>query len=431
MYGWARDLWPINRSLTGEGVRSTLRYLQSIIPNLQIHEVATGTQAFDWTVPQEWNVKAAWIETPSGEKIAEYSKNNLHLMGYSTPVNAEMDLGELKKRIFSLPSQPSAIPYITSYYQKNWAFCLADNQLQALKPGTYKVVIDSELKTGSLTYGELILPGETPDEIFFSTYICHPSMANNELSGPVVTAALAQWLLGLKKRKFTYRFLFGPETIGSIVYLSQHLQHLKSHVQAGYVVTCVGDENDYSFLPSRLGETLADRLTARVLEEMKIDYKKYSFSDRGSDERQFCSALVDLPMVSVMRSKYGVYPEYHTSLDDLDYISPKGLQGAFDILKRCVSTLESSAFYICASPCEPQLGKRGLYPQLSTVNTKQIVRTMMDILAYCDGKHDIYDLAKRAHCEVSEAQLIIDKLLTAKVIRNKHEDLEINDQANR
>ena len=276
MYDWARDLWPINRSLTGEGVTATLRYLQSILPDLQIHLVASGTQAFDWNVPDEWNVKDAWIETPSGERIAQYSNNNLHLVGYSIPVNCEMELSDLKKRIFSLPKQPTAIPYITSYYQRTWGFCLADNHLQALQPGTYKVVIDSELKAGSLTYGELILPGETKDEIFFSANICHPSMANNELSGPLVVAALAQWLMRLEKRKFTYRFLFGPETIGSIVYLSRHLKHLKKHVQAGYVVTCAGDTNNYSFLPSRRGGTLADRITTRVLEEMKIEYKKYT-----------------------------------------------------------------------------------------------------------------------------------------------------------
>jgi aminopeptidase-like protein len=353
---------------------------------------------------------------PDGRKVCDIRDNNLHLIGYSEPVETTLPLAQLRPRLHSLPAQPDAIPYITSYYKRYWGFCLADRQLRALPEGDYRVVIKSELKPGHLTYAELILPGETTDEIFFSTYVCHPSIANNELSGPVVTAKLVQWLQSLPRRRHTFRFFFGPETIGSICYLSRNLAALRRNVKAGYVVTCVGDERTYSFLPSRLGHTLADRLTRQVLRSLVKDYKTYTFLDRGSDERQYCSPGADLPMVSVMRSKYQEYPEYHTSLDDLRLVTPAGLAGALAALKGCVYALESNRVCAVNQPCEPQLGKRGLYPNLSTTSVKAQVADMMNFLAYCDGRHDFCEIADIINVDVFKVIELAEKFLAAGLI---------------
>ncbi len=413
LYQWACDLYPIPRSLTGEGVRQSLAYLAELMPDLAIHEVPSGTEAFDWQVPDEWNVDEAYIIDPDGERICDFHDHNLHLMGYSVPVDAQMSLEELQPHLHSIPEQPDAIPYVTSYYTRRWGFCLSERQRRALKPGVYRVVIRSRLEPGHMTYGQLILPGHSTEEVLFSTYICHPSMANNELSGPVVATALARWLAGRDDRRLTYRFVFAPETIGSIYYISRHLRELREHTIAGFQLTCCGDERTYSFMPSRRGTTLADRVARHVLHHHTDKYEAYSFLDRGSDERQYCSPGVDLPVVSIMRSKYREYPEYHTSLDDLSLITPQGLAQTVELHQKCVQVLENNFHPSGRYPCEPQLGKRGLYPTLSKRNSGQTVRTTKNLLAYADGERDLIDIAETIGVDCLElidtAQTLMEK----------------------
>lgn len=394
MYGWAKDLFPIPRSLTGDGVRETLHYLQERIPQLEIHEVPSHTPAFDWSTPDEWNVDEAYIITPDGEKIADYHDHNLHLVGYSVPVEKTMSLETLQEHLHSIPEQPTAIPYVTSYYQRRWGFCLTHRQREALVPGEYRVVIRSRIEPGYMTYGDAVLPGRQRDEVLFSTYVCHPSMANNELSGPVIATALARWLHELDDRRLTYRFVFVPETIGAIYYISQHLEALRKHVIAGFQLTCCGDTRTYSMIHSRRGNTLADRVARHVMQRHTPEFETYSFLDRGSDERQFCSPGVDLPVVSIMRSKYREYPEYHTSLDDLSLISPRGLHESLQLYKRCLRILEKNHRPQACFPCEPQLGRRGLYPTLSTRNSGQTVRNIKNLLTYADGTRDLLEIAE-------------------------------------
>jgi aminopeptidase-like protein len=410
MYGWARDLFPICRSITGDGVRQTLSYLQKLLPGLEIHEVLSGTKVLDWVVPDEWNVRDAFIADDSGARIVDFRENNLHLVGYSEPISTEMSLEQLQPHLHSLPTMPEAIPYVTSYYEKRWGFCVSQRVRDSLRPGKYRVVIDSTLAPGFLSYGEIILPGDDQREVLLSTYICHPSMANNELSGPVVTAALVQWLQSLE-RKYTYRVVFVPETIGSVTYLSKHLDEMKNKTIAGYVITCIGDDLAYSFLESRAGNTLADLVTKHIIKHHYPDCVIYSFLERGSDERQYCSPGVDLPVVSLMRSKYGTYPEYHTSLDNLSLISSQGLAGGFGALQRCISLIEANGIYQVMCLGEPQLGRRGLYPTLSQLGSGLHVQTMMNILAYADGQRDVVSLAERIGVSAQTCLPIIATLL--------------------
>lgn len=393
MHSLLSELFPINRSITGDGVRKTLHRLCREVPEIEISAVPTGTRCFDWTVPEEWNVTEAFIEAPDGRRIVDFEKNNLHVVGYSMPVDMTVDLAELQKHLYSLPEQPDVIPYVTSYYVRRWGFCISDNERKKLQPGIYRVRIDSSLFDGNLTYGEAFLPGQEEKEILLSTYICHPSLANDNLSGPVLLTALMRWLIQ-RPRRFSYRAIFLPETIGSIAYISRNLEHLKQRTIAGFVLTCVGDDGDFSFLPSRSGNTLTDRLCRHVLKYSGKIYKEYSFLERGSDERQYCSPGVDLPVASIMKSKYGTYSEYHTSKDDLSFVTPKGLQESFDMYVLCLKTLEKLGCYKCVHCCEPQLGKRGLYPNLSMKNSASHVRLMMNFLAFADGQADLLDIAE-------------------------------------
>jgi len=413
MYRWATELFPICRSITGEGVRETLTYLQRLLPDLTVHEVPSGTRAFDWTVPDEWNIRGASITDEAGNRVVDFANNNLHVVGYSTPVDEWMTLEELQPHLYSLPEQPNAIPYITSYYVKRWGFCLSQAQRESLAPGRYHVVIDSTLAPGSLTYGELILPGTEEKEILLSTYICHPSMANNELSGPVVTAALALWIAENHDRRFTYRIVFIPETIGSIVYLSRHLAPMKRNTIAGFVLTCIGDDRAYSLLRSRAEDTVADRVAKLVLGHHAPGYVEYSYLERGSDERQYCSPGVDLPVVSIMRASYNAYPEYHTSLDDLTVISPAGLAGGYSAVRKCIEFLEQNRVYVATTPCEPHLGSRGLYPTLGSRGTAQSVRSITNVLAYADGTLDLIGIATRIGISADEAIDVADRLRDA------------------
>jgi aminopeptidase-like protein len=417
MYGWARDLFPISRSLTGDGVRDTLAYLHKLLPDLKVQAVPSGTSAFDWIVPDEWTIRDAYIENESGTRFVDYKNNNLHVVGYSEPTDRQLTLDELQEHLHSLPQQPDAIPYVTSYYERRWGFSLAHSQRQSLKPGRYHAVIDSELKPGVLNYGELVLPGYGQYEILLSTYICHPQMANNELSGPVLAAALARWLARNESRRHSYRILFLPETIGAIYYLSRHFEHLKRSVIAGYVLTCCGDNRVYTFMPSRSGDTLADRVARHVLARIEPNYINASFLDRGSDERQYCSPGIDLPIASIMRSMYGRYPEYHTSLDDLSVISAEGLGGSFKALSGCIKILEANATYRTNVLCEPQLGARGLYPTLSTKDSAERVRNTLNILAYADGNHDLVAIADRIGIDALECHRIAEDLMKTGVIK--------------
>lgn len=417
MLEFATELWPLNRSLSGPGTLDTLRRIQATLPELVIDSFRSGDKVFDWEVPREWEVDEAYIITPSGEKICDFSQNNLHLVGYSTPVETELSLTDLQQYLHSLPSQPEAIPYVTSYYKEQWGFCISQSERQLLQEGTYKAVIRSRLFEGSLHYGELYLPGKTSREIFFSTYVCHPSMANNELSGPVLATFLAKFLK-TKSLHHSVRFLFIPETIGSLAYMTRHLERMKREMVAGYVLTCVGDDREISFLPSRSGQEVSDKVAKAVLERSGLDYKQFAWSSRGSDERQYCSPGADLPVSSIMRSKYGEYPEYHTSLDTLgSVVTERGLQESFEIYQAVVKEIESTRFPVAVNVGEPQMGRRGLYPQTSIKGDYSEARGWLDILSLSDGRASVEELAHELGIDLSTVQEQVEALVRLGLIR--------------
>lgn len=392
MHALAAEVLPLPRSLTGEGVRETLRRLSEKAA-FEISETPSGTRAFDWTTPPEWRVREAWLKGPDGRVIADMAENTLRVVGYSTGYRGMMTRAELEPHLHSLPQQPDAIPYVTSYYAPRWGFCLTQNERDALpEEGAYEVCIDAEHFDGSLTIAESYLPGETDEEVLISSYVCHPAMANNELSGPIVATFLAEWL-ATAPRRFSYRIALFPETIGSLVYLSQRLEHLQSRVIAGFHLSCIGDERGYGFVPTRYGDTLADRVASAVLRD-KPGYQAWSFLDRGSDERQYQAPGVDLPVVTLCRTKFGAYPEYHTSLDDLRLVTPDGLAGGLSAAIECVQAVEANRRWRATVPGEPQLGKRGLYPTLSVAGGAASARKLLDVLAYCDGRNDLPALAE-------------------------------------
>jgi len=419
MYGLAEELFPIPRSITGNGVRQTLSIIKRELPLLHIKEIKSGKKAFDWTVPFEWNCNDAYIVTPEGNKIAQFLKNNLHLVGYSVPVNREMSLNELEDHLYSLPNLENAIPYVTSYYEKNWGFCITHKERESLVDGQYKVVIDSTLKNGSLTYGEIIIPSDSGSEkeVFISTYICHPSMANNEISGPVVTINLVKHILKNKNRRYKYRIVFIPETIGSIAYLSIHHSKMKKNIIAGFNITCVGDDKEYSYIPTISGDTLSDEALKHILKHNVDNYKTYTYLDRGSDERQYNSPGIDLPVACFCRSKYGEYPEYHTSLDNLELLSPKSLHDSYDILKKTIICIENNIVLKSKILCEPNLGKRGLYSNISRVNSRDTIsKNILDIISYCNGTRTLLEIANIINISMLEIKKIVELMISNELV---------------
>lgn len=418
MYKLAERLFPICRSITGDGFRQSLHILCEQHPEIQVFEVPSGTQVFDWTIPNEWNIRGGWIKDLQGHTVIDFQDCNLHVLGYSTPIHAKVSREEILEHVYTQPDEPDWIPYVTSYYKERWGFCMSQRQKEQLTDAEYEVCIDSTLAPGHLTYGELILPGDTDDEILFSTYLCHPSMANNELSGPCLQTALIAYVKSLPVRRYTYRFVFVPETIGAITYLSRNLQTLQQHVKAGFVLSCVGDTRTYSMVATKYEDTLADKVLRNVLHFHYPDYRHYPFLKRASDERQYGSAGVDLPVCAFCRSKYHEYPEYHTSADDMSFISPEGLEGSYEVMTKVIQALEHNRYYRMTCPCEPQLGKRGLYPTISQKGIYDAFRAIQNFTAFADGRNDLIDISNILQIPVDQLihikdQLLQEQLLTA------------------
>ena len=411
-------LFPICRSITGNGVRESLKILQEIIP-LKIHEIPTGKKVFDWEIPKEWNIRNAYIITPDGKKICDFKKNNLHIVSYSVPIKKKLSFEELNSHLHSIPKMPDAIPYLTSYYQENWGFCITHNEYKKLpKKGIYEVVIDTELKNGNLTYGDLVLKGETEEEILFSTYICHPSMANNELSGPLVAAFLYQKISQIKKRKYSYRFVFAPETIGIIAYLHAFGKLMKQRTQAGFVLTCCGDDGAFTYKMSKHENSLADRVAKHILKYSDVPFSVVPFSVGGSDERQYCSSGFNLPVGSLTRSMYKKYKEYHTSLDNKNFISFEAMEKTIDAYFSFAKALELNDNYKNKiSFCEPQLGKRGLYPHSADAQKRydETIK-LLHFLSWADGKLDLIEIAEKQNACVLDFENIVEQCKNAKLI---------------
>ncbi len=420
----ASQLYPIYRSITGTGARETLRIVSDYIDaddKFRIYEVKSGTKAFDWTVPKEWIIRDAFIEAEDGKKYACFSENNLHIVGYSSAVDKWINYEELLDHIYTQPDQENAIPYVTSYYNERYGFCMSEAEKKELKPGRYRAYIDSDLFDGSLSYGEIVFPGEENSEVFFSTYTCHPSMADDNCSGLALAAELARYVKSLSRRRYTYRFAFVPETIGAIVYLSQcnRLKELKKNVIAGYTLSCVGNNGDYSIINTKSADSLSDRTLMNILrfsENTSGRFKTYSYLERGSDERQYNSPGVELSLAGFSRTKYWEFPEYHTSLDTLDHISIEGLQGSFDILKEVIDALECNYFYKMVLPCEPQLGKRGMYPKVSQKGVYDEIQALMNFVGYADGKQDLIEMSDMIGQPVRVLIPIIKKLRDEKMV---------------
>lgn len=406
MYDLMEKLFPICRSITGDGVRDTLNIIKDIIP-IEIKEIPSGTKVFDWEVPYEWNIKDAWIKNSKGKKIIDFKDNNLHIIGYSIPIHRKMFLGELKNHLFTLKEKPHVIPYRTSYYKQNWGFCITHNHFKKLENDYYEVFIDSTLKKGSLTYAELKIDGSSKNEILFSTYICHPSLCNDNLSGIAFQTYLIKYLLEKKDLKYSYRFLFIPETIGSIVwiYLNQSKLNL---IKYGFIISCIGDSGKINFKKTKKGDTELDRIIIKVLQDnlKQNQYFVRDFTPMGSDDRQFCSIGVNIPMVTLNRTPPKLFPEYHTSKDTLDIIDVEGLNFTFDIYKKIISIIENNKTYInkCIM-CEPNLGSRGLYTDSSDKNV-----ILKWVLSMSDGSNSLLDISIRSRLNFEKIKDASDRL---------------------
>lgn len=412
LYELVSDLYPICRSISGAGVRETLQRLGEIVP-LTVHDVPTGTPAFDWTVPREWNIRDAYVKDVQGARVVDFQASNLHVVGYSTPVDARMTLSELREHLFTIPEHPDWIPYRTSYYQESWGFCLAHSTLLGLAEGTYDVRIDSTLDEGHLTYGEYFLQGEQDDEVLVSTHVCHPSLANDNLSGIAVAALLARTLTD-RSHRLSYRFLFVPGTIGAIVWLSTNRNQV-ANVKHGLVLTGVGDRGRPTYKRSRRGNADIDRAVEHVLRHSGDDHEIVDFSPYGYDERQYCSPGFDLPVGCFMRTPWGRYPEYHTSADDLDFVSPESLGDSFAKVLAALSVVDSNAAYVNLSPHgEPQLGRRGLYRNVGGRKDQSVWElALLWVLNLSDSRHTLLDVAERSELEFDTVRAAADALVAA------------------
>jgi aminopeptidase-like protein len=424
MYSMIEELFPICRSITGDGVRRTLRILQNHVP-LELREVTSGTQVFDWTVPREWNIRDAWVKNSRGEKIIDFQKNNLHVVNYSIPCRGMVTLDELKRHLHSLPDYPDWIPYRTSYYQESWGFCTAHRQVESLNEGSYEVCIDSSLEPGSLTYGEYFLEGATSEEVLVSCHICHPSLANDNLSGVALAVALAKQLQE-SERRYSYRFLFIPGTIGAIAWLSLHERQTAS-IRHGLVLAGVGDRGPLTYKRSRQATAEIDRAASHVLEHCGIEHRMLDFSPLGYDERQFCSPGINLPAGRLSRSQYGTFPEYHTSADNLDFVHPESLRESFDACFSILSILEKNAAFLNLQPkCEPQLGKRGLYRGMGgKVDSHESELAMLWVLNLSDGSHTLLEIAERSGLTFASVHQAAQSLLGADLLKEVHASADI------
>jgi aminopeptidase-like protein len=410
MYQLVESLYPICRSITGEGVRQTLRQLGQHIP-LEIHQIPTGTPVFDWTVPKEWNVRDAYVKNARGNRVIDFQKSNLHLLNYSIPVKAHLTLSELKEHLFTLPDHPDWVPYRTTYYSERWGFCLSQNQFTELADGEYEVCVESSLADGFLNYGECYIPGEQEKEILFSCHVCHPSLANDNLSGIALAACLARSILNGPRRRYSYRFLFIPGTIGSITWLALNESHT-ARIKHGLVLSCVGDSGPCTYKKSRRGNAEVDRAAAHVLRCSGEAHQILEFKPYGYDERQFCSPGFNLPVGCFMRTPNGCYPEYHTSADNLELVRPECLANSFGNVRSILAVLEGNGFWLNQNPkCEPQLGKRGLYKSLGgTQDSKSLEMALLWVLNLSDGDSDLLGIAERAGLKFETVKAAADLL---------------------
>jgi aminopeptidase-like protein len=397
MHALITRLYPICRSITGDGLRETLRIIQEQVP-LELREVPSGTKVFDWTVPKEWNIRDAWIKNSAGKRLVDFHKLNLHVVSYSSPLHRRLRLAELRPHLFTLPAHPDWVPYRTTYYEDKWGFCLSENQLNQLRDDQeYDVCIDTSLEPGYLTYGELLLKGEESNEVLISCHVCHPSLANDNLSGISLAVALAR-RLGKSGRRYSYRFLFVPGTIGAITWLAQNEDSL-SRIRHGMVLTCVGDSGHITYKRSRQGNAEIDRAFAHVLKHSGEPHDVIDFFPYGYDERQYCSPGFNLPVGCLMRSRHGEFPEYHTSADNLEFVHTEALADSFAKCCEVIDLLEQDRIYLNQNPkCEPQLGRRGLYsPAPNEEGSRCRELALLWVLNLSDGGHSLLDIAERSN----------------------------------
>ena len=420
LHGWVETLFPIDRSLTGEGVRTTLNWLVEALNGApQRHEVPTGTPVLDWHVPNEWNVREAWISGPDGRRVVDFAENNLHLVGYSSPFRGRLTLQELRTHLHTLPEQSALVPYRTSYYKETWGFCLSQNQLDSLEEGEYEVLIDADLSPGALSYAELLIPGKSDREILFSSHICHPSLANDNLSGLAVSVALARLLQGLDTR-YSYRFIWAPGTIGSITWLSRN-REMTSRIEGGMVLACVG-AGSWHYKKSRRGDTTVDRAMAHVLKQSGEPFGIREFLPWGYDERQYSSPGFDLTVGQFSGAPHGTFPEYHTSADNPSLVRPDRLAGAVETLLEWIEILEHESRWLNLAPFgEPQLGRRGLYGSLGGSGGRERELALLWVLNQSDGDHSLLDIAERAEIPFTRVLWAVEQLEAASLLERVEE----------